>query len=87
MALEFKFYSDPGHGWLQVEKRLLVQLEIEDKISEYSYVKGDFAYLEEDCDAAVLLMALKSKGIEYQFDEIVSPVRDSPIRNYQPYLR
>lgn len=87
MALELKFYSDPGHGWIKVEKRLLVQLGIEDKISEYSYVKGDYAYLEEDCDASVLLLELKVKGIEYQIEEIVSPVHDSPIRNYQPYLR
>ncbi|MCD6434937.1 MAG: hypothetical protein J7L15_00895 [Clostridiales bacterium] len=47
------FFTDPGHGWLRV---LLTELEpIKDKISPYSYMRGKYAYLEEDCDMAVFL--------------------------------
>ena len=86
MTMRFDFYSDPGHGWLKVEKRLLAQFEIDKEISHYSYIKGDYAYLEEDCDASVLLGALKKRGIEFSFEEH-STNSDSPIRNYTPYWR
>ena len=49
----FTFYSDPGHGWLKVNKRDLMELSLEDKISNYSYVSGENVYLEEDCDASL----------------------------------
>ena len=35
---QFNFYSDSGHGWLKVPVKLLKELDIENKISEYSYI-------------------------------------------------
>lgn len=59
------FYSDGGHGWLKVSKKQLRLLGIENQISQYSYMRGDFAYLEEDCDLTTFVVALaKSKGID-----------------------
>src|SRR5208283_3098652 len=54
------FHTDAGHGWLQVPRKALFDLGIAASISRYSYVKGDFAFLEEDCDAPKYLAALKA---------------------------
>jgi len=56
---------DAGHEWLAVKQKELVQLNIADKISSYSYVKGGTVYLEGDCDAAEFINAYKQKhGVE-----------------------
>lgn len=84
-AITIKFYSDPGHGWGAVKRRILFDLGIASKISAYSYQKGDTVYLEEDCDLAELVVALKAKGIPYSYQEKQSNAR-SPIRNYQRFM-
>jgi len=62
---KYIFYTDPGHGWLEVPLCECRALGIADKISGYSYVqvKGGAAwvYLEEDCDAALYMNAYKEK--------------------------
>jgi hypothetical protein len=78
------FYTDAGHGWLEVDQEQLISLGIANKISHYSYKKGDFAYLEEDCDASLYLNQLTANGITFSFKEINHP-NESPIRNYSPY--
>lgn len=62
--LEITYHADPGHGWLEVPRRILKNLKIEDKISRYSYAQGETAYLEEDCDAAVFVRAAEALGLE-----------------------
>jgi len=79
-----KFHSDAGHGWLAVKIHELKMLGIETEISEYSYVRGGTAYLEEDCDAPKFINAMQVKGIEVMVDE--GPSRDrSPIRSMASY--
>ncbi len=51
---KFHYYSDPGHCWLKVRISLLEELGIADQISSYSYVMGEWAYLE-DRDVQALL--------------------------------
>jgi hypothetical protein len=48
--MKLDFYEDPGHGWLAVPLELLDSLQLLDKVSSYSYIRGRFAHLEEDCD-------------------------------------
>jgi hypothetical protein len=82
----YNFHSDCGHGWLEVPRAELVALGIADKISHYSYQKGDRVYLEEDCDAAVFRVArgfTSWDGIPTR--DIVSKHDDSPIRRYERY--
>ena len=77
-------HSDAGHSWLAVKLADLEMLGIKTDITEYSYVKGKTAYLEEDKDATTYIEAMKSKGI----DVIVrhGPPRDrSPIRSFKSY--
>jgi len=59
MQKAFTYYTDPGHGWLKVPRKLLATLEITDKISSCSYEYGTNVYLEEDCDAGIFLDAFK----------------------------
>lgn len=80
------FYSDPGHGWAKVSKKELVKLGIASEISGFSYERGDFAYLEEDCDLEKYIMALRAKGIVYKFKENFTN-NQSRIRNYYHYSK
>lgn len=82
----FKFYNDPGHGWMAVKKKLLVEYGVADKISSCSYVRGQTVYLEEDCDAHMFLNALVAvHGKDcIKFDERHCN-NQSPIRSYNMY--
>jgi len=81
----YKFYTDPGHGWLAVKVTELMELNVITKISQYSYLKGATAYLEEDCDAALFLEAYQEKyksALRYHTKYID---KNSPIRSYERY--
>ena len=52
------FISDGGHGWLKVSKDRLSKLNLLDKISSFSYMRGNFVYLEEDTDLSLYVDAL-----------------------------
>ena len=79
------FYTDPGHGWLEVPRALLHELNIAEKISAYSYQRGDSVYLEEDCDYFLFYQAMKNAGREYQTADINEPRKDSFIRDLPRY--
>nr|WP_276978330.1 hypothetical protein [Ferrimicrobium acidiphilum] len=79
-------FSDYGHGWVRVRKDLLAELGIYSDISRYSYMRKQFAYLEEDSDAPKLIEALAKKSITVKFRERISDNR-SKIRTYEPYKR
>ena len=85
---KFNFFTDPGHGWLKVKRQELIDLGIKDKISGYSYEKGDAVYLEEDRDASIFADAWEAK---HQTKLMNSQInfhivdRASKIRTYQSY--
>ena len=60
----YRFFEDPGHGWLEVTRAELERLGLLDKISGYSYqsIDGLFVYLEEDSD---LMKFAKARGWEH----------------------
>ena len=83
----YKFYADPGHGWLAVKIEELMQLGIVTQISSYSYMRGGTAYLEEDCDASLFFCAYRDKhGVDPKHTYTHTNNR-SPIRNYDSYNR
>lgn len=86
MALKIKVYNDPGHAWGAVKRQMLVDLGIADKISTFSYQKGNTVYLEEDCDLSLLIGALKARGVAVEWDERHTD-RRSPIRGYDYYRK
>lgn len=79
----FDFYQDPGHGWLEVDRGLLSNLGIEREISVFSYQKDNKVYLEEDCDARVLVEKLESQGVKVTFNVIHQTY--TPIRGYNSF--
>jgi hypothetical protein len=82
--MKINIYTDPGHGWASVKRTLLADLGIADKVSTYSYQRGQSVYLEEDCDLSLLLGAFKQAGITPAFVEHHTNNR-SPIRSYEVY--
>ena len=84
--MRIEVYTDPGHGWAKVPKTLLAELGIAEKITPFSYMRGDYAYLEEDQDADTLVKALKEAGIKYEFKVYTAKYRASRIRNYASYI-
>ena len=82
--MKLTVYSDPGHAWVKIKKSKLLELNIHDRISGYSYQRKDYAYLEEDADVSVLITKLKEHNIDDSFNEVVS-ARRSRIRNYCTY--
>lgn len=82
--MKFDKYDDPGHGWLKVPRKLLNKLGVEDKITTCSYQRGDFAYLEEDCDMGTFWKALEANGqiLEYRTH---TADRSSKIRSYASF--
>lgn len=79
-----KFYSDPGHGWGVVKRSQLVKYGLTDKITPYSYQRGDSVYLEEDLDLMVFVKAVRASGKEVKFQEYTTD-RQSKIRSYNRY--
>ena len=84
MQTSYLVYGDPQHAWVKVPMKVLKELGIEGKITDYSYRKGDFAYLEEDQDASTFINALLERGITPKFRENYSD-RQSRIRNFDCY--
>lgn len=82
--LKFKYYTDPGHGWVAVKRDLLIEFGVASKISAFSYAKGNTVYLEEDQDAALFTDVLRDSGISFELVEKYTD-RSSPIRNYPSY--
>jgi hypothetical protein len=58
----FRYLQDSTGGWVEVPRVLLDELEIEAHISSVSRVNGEMAYLHEDHDASVLVIALRRRG-------------------------
>ena len=82
--MKVTYYTDPGHGWLRVPYSKLEAVGVQDRISIYSYRRGDYVYLEEDLDAGNFLEAWKNNGGQ---GEVVTSHTDrsSRIRTYQAY--
>lgn len=83
MKTTYNIFTDPGHGWLEVEISELKRLNIFDKITSYSYLKKDKAYLEEDCDLTLFMEEKQKRGETVSFNEIYQNI--TPIRNYQHF--
>lgn len=57
------FHHDPGHGWIEAPKAFLRALGILHKVSTCSYQNDEYVFLEEDCDAALLINELDRRGL------------------------
>ena len=80
----FTIFADPSHAWCKVHFKKLFDLGIAHKVSPYSYMRGVYAYLEEDCDLSLLIEAIKARGDNIGFIEKHTNKR-SKIRSYLSY--
>jgi hypothetical protein len=83
--MNINVYSDPGHSWVKVSLKQLEKLDLLNQISQWSYLNGQFAYLEEDYDAMSYLTALQTRGIEFTIKPHHSN-KASRIRTYDIFL-
>ena len=52
----FTMHSDPGHGWLEVSIQEVRQALLDTSdFSQFSFMRGEKLYLEEDCDASLFI--------------------------------
>ena len=80
---QYIFHSDASHGWIEVKYSELVRLGIDHVISDFSYIKGDTVYLEEDSDWSKWDKAKKQRGEAYKVIERYQ--KNSYVRNYRRY--
>jgi hypothetical protein len=79
---QFKFHSDPGHGWLAVKADLIQTLGISSQISLFSRVKGKTVYLEEDRDMRIFLEAYQERfGRSADMVDLKTSNKNSSIRS------
>ena len=83
--MKLDFIQDSGHGWLKVPRKLLHELNIEHKISRYSYQRADFVYLEEDCDYSTFQAAMNQAGRPFTCRDRVAREKRSKIRSYESF--
>jgi hypothetical protein len=76
----FTLYVDNGHAWAKVPREMLVQMGIVKDITQGSYQRGDYVYLEEDGDLDTFVKA-------YPIDITFNVVRlaHSRVRSYDSY--
>ena len=79
--IRFKYISDPGHGWLEVN---LKDFPFAQKSATgFGFKNGDFIYLEEDVEAIDFLVELRQRGIAFEVDEETHN-DEWEGRNYEP---
>ena len=82
---KYHVYSDSGHGWVKVKFSEILKLGIQDKITSFSYTRGGYIYLEEDCDLSVFVEALEKINIKpYWIGHYTD--KSSKIRSYSRYI-
>lgn len=84
MTSVYTFFSDSGHGYLEVPLTELKRLGIDKDISSYSFTHNGLVYLEEDCDYSIFIDA-KAKANEPFDYKSVSIDGDAPCRGYPRY--
>jgi len=81
-------HSDASHSWLSVNRKELIKLGIESKISRYSYQGKKYPntiFLEEDVDMPLYLKACKENNIEVKIKDSTNSrfqTRPHKIRGY-----
>lgn len=77
-------FEDPGHAWCRVRRAEKLFQKVAHRISGCSYQRGQYVYLEEDCDLGEYYKAIVAKGYEIEWK--YNPAeKTSKIRGYEAY--
>jgi len=82
--ITLQVFTDPSHGWIKISLNHLNKLNLIDKITPFSFINNKHAYLEEDCDASLLIDTLKQNDIHFEFRYHHSNT-SSKLRYYDQY--
>lgn len=77
-------FEDPGHAWCRVRRAEKLFQKVAHLISGFSYQRGQYVYLEEDCDLAEYHNACKRAGYEIEW-KYNHTNKLSKIRGYEAY--
>lgn len=86
--IKLNAFSDGGHGWLCVKRKMLIDLGILDQITGCSFQRGESVYLEEDQDLTTFVKAFEAKNCKpgetwKDYIEMVTKCSDrSAVRGY-----
>lgn len=72
-----------GHGYVSVSKEIIKELGLVDKISGYSGMNQTRVFLEEDCDATLLIDRAKERGYEIDIKSSYN-LKHKCTHNYNP---
>lgn len=80
----YKYFSDSSSGYLMVPLADLDEFGVTHKISDKSFKRGDWAYLEEDMDMPIFIDAIKRTGQPApRVDDVYEPGKK--IWTYTPF--
>ena len=82
MRKTFTKFEDPGHGWVKVPISVIKSLDIQDKITGFSFMTATDVYLEEDCDETLFCEAFYKKHGVYPTIKSTHTNSESRIREY-----
>ena len=87
MNKTFIKHNDAAHGWLEVSYKDVTDLNIQNEISEYSYINTtiESIFLEEDCDFTLFYNAYKAKYNKELKFQVIEKFEIHPIRNLPSY--
>lgn len=77
-------FEDPGHGWCRVRRAEKLFQKVAKDITSFSYQRGDYVYLEEDCDLGLYYKACVEAGYEIEW-KYNHTNKTSKIRGYEAY--
>ena len=80
--MKLTVFNDPAHGWLKVSQKQYREIMGNQMPSRFSYAKGEFFFLEEDCDMQYFWEEAKKQGYEISLVQKTSS-KMSKIRNYE----
>jgi hypothetical protein len=82
--MKITYHNDSGHGWYSVKRSKLESMGVLNKVSGFSYQKGETVYLEENCDAGLFFNNLTSQELDC-IEVIDSYSQACPVRNYERF--
>ena len=85
----FTKHDDAAHGWLEVTFEDLIDLNIQNKISNFSYIDSNknLIYLEEDVDMVLFFKSYKEKYNKGLTFVVENNYEIHPIRELASYIQ
>ena len=80
--LTLTVHSDPGHAWVELPKDIADRIGMQ--ASACSYESFDALFLEEDCDAVIMLYKLAANGISQVRFKDKTYNGNAPLRHFIP---